>query len=297
LNDYLISHEIAIRLGFFFGTFLLMASWEMRSPRRLSTTSKWVRWTNNIGIVLLNSLILRLLFPAAAVGMAALAVKQDWGLLNYFSLPYSISIITAVVVLDLIIYLQHIMVHAVPALWRLHRVHHADLDYDVTTGARFHPLEIILSMLIKFATIMVLGPPVVAIVIFEVLLNATAMFNHGNVMIPLHIDRVLRLLVVTPDMHRVHHSVEDEETNSNFGFNLPWWDRIFGTYRDQPAAGHDNMTIGIHYYRNPRQVSWLPGMLSLPFRKKIAGYVINRRAWKSEPQPDNSPQRRSNNRR
>ena len=286
MDNFLITHEIEIRLGFFFGIFLLMATWEVLSPRRPLTTSKWVRWLNNIGVVFLNSFILRLLFPAAAVGMAALSAEQDWGLLNYYSVPYPISVITAVIALDFVIYIQHIMVHAVPVLWRLHRVHHADLDYDVTTGARFHPVEIILSMLIKFATIMVLGPPVVAIIIFEVLLNTTAMFNHSNVKIPLGIDRILRLFVVTPDMHRVHHSVEDDETNSNFGFNLPWWDRLFGTYRDQPAAGHDNMTIGIHYYRNPRQVSWLPGMLSLPFRKKIAGYVINRRPWEGEQQPD-----------
>lgn len=286
MDNFLITHEIEIRLGFFFGIFLLMATWEVLSPRRPLTTSKWVRWLNNIGVVFLNSFILRLLFPAAAVGMAALSAEQDWGLLNYYSVPYPISVITAVIALDFVIYIQHIMVHAVPVLWRLHRVHHADLDYDVTTGARFHPVEIILSMLIKFATIMVLGPPVVAIIIFEVLLNTTAMFNHSNVKIPLGIDRILRLFVVTPDMHRVHHSVEDDETNSNFGFNLPWWDRLFGTYRDQPAAGHDNMTIGIHYYRNHRQVSWLPGMLSLPFRKKIAGYVINRRPWEGEQQPD-----------
>ncbi len=286
MDHFLITHEIEIRLGFFFGIFILMATWEVLSPRRPLTTSKWVRWLNNIGIVFLNSFILRLLFPAAAVGMAALSAEQDWGLLNYYSVPYPVSIIMAVIALDFVIYIQHIMVHAVPALWRLHRVHHADLDYDVTTGARFHPVEIILSMLIKFATIMVLGPPVVAIIIFEVLLNTTAMFNHSNVKIPLDIDRILRLFVVTPDMHRIHHSVEDDETNSNFGFNLPWWDRLLGTYRDQPAAGHDNMTIGIHYYRDPRQVSWLPGMLSLPLRKKIAGYVINRRSWEEEQQPD-----------
>ena len=286
MDNFLITHEIEIRLGFFCGIFILMATWEVLSPRRPLTTSKWVRWLNNIGVVFLNSFILRLLFPAAAVGMAALSAEQDWGLLNYYSVPYPISVITAVIALDFVIYIQHIMVHAVPVLWRLHRVHHADLDYDVTTGARFHPVEIILSMLIKFATIMVLGPPVVAIIIFEVLLNTTAMFNHSNVKIPLGIDRILRLFVVTPDMHRVHHSVEDDETNSNFGFNLPWWDRLFGTYRDQPAAGHDKMTIGIHYYRDPRQVSWLPGMLSLPFRKKIAGYVINRRSWEGKQQPD-----------
>lgn len=144
-------------------------------------------------------------------------------------------------------------------LWRLHRVHHADLDYDVTTGARFHTVEILLSMLIKFATIVVLGPPVVAMVIFEVILNATAMFNHGNVSLPKSLDRVLRWFLVTPDMHRVHHSVEDDEANSNFGFSLPWWDRLFGTYRDQPRAGHEGMTIGIHTYRDTKQVSWHAG--------------------------------------
>jgi sterol desaturase/sphingolipid hydroxylase (fatty acid hydroxylase superfamily) len=170
-------------------------------------------------------------------------------------------------------------VHAVPTLWRLHRVHHADLDYDLTTGARFHPIEIVLSMLIKFATIVVLGPPVVAVIIFEVLLNGMAMFNHGNVRLPLGLDRVLRLLVVTPDMHRVHHSVEDNETNSNFGFNLSLWDRLFGTYIAQPREGHQGMTIGIHQYRDPRQVARLPGMLLLPFVGKVTGYAINRREW------------------
>jgi sterol desaturase/sphingolipid hydroxylase (fatty acid hydroxylase superfamily) len=181
--------------------------------------------------------------------------------------------------MDLAIWVQHVLVHAVPALWLLHRVHHADLDYDLTTGARFHPLEIVLSMLIKFATIVVLGPPVAAVVIFEVLLNATAMFNHANVRLPARIDRVLRLFVVTPDMHRVHHSVEDDETNSNFGFNLPWWDRLFGTYRDQPRGGHEGMTIGINTFRELRQVAWLPGMLTMPFIGKVTGYAINRRQW------------------
>ncbi len=225
-------HEVAIRLSFFFGVFAVMALWEVFAPRRALTVSKATRWLNNLGIVFLNTIILRLLFPAAAVGMAALAGDQGWGLFNYFQVPFWLAAVLSVIAMDLVIYLQHVMVHAVPTLWRLHRVHHADLDYDVTTGARFHPIEIILSMLIKFATIMVLGPPVVAVVIFEVLLNATAMFNHGNVRILRSIDRVLRWFVVTPDMHRVHHSVEDDEANSNFGFNLPWWDRLFGTYRD-----------------------------------------------------------------
>ena len=279
LNDFIMVNEVPVRLGFFFGVFAVMAAWEIRAPKRALTVSKAVRWANNLGLVFFNSFILRLVFPAAAVGMAAFAGEQGWGLLNYYSIPVTAAILLSVIAMDFIIYLQHVMVHAVPVLWRLHRVHHADLDFDVTTGARFHTLEIILSMLIKFATIAVLGPPVVAVVIFEVLLNATAMFNHGNVSLPGGLDRMLRLFVVTPDMHRVHHSVEDDEANSNFGFSLPWWDRLFGTYRAQPRAGHEGMTIGIHVYRTTRQVSWLPGMLALPFIGKVTGYAINRREW------------------
>ena len=280
LNDFIMTNEVPIRLGFFFGVFAVMAAWEVLAPKRALTVSRAVRWVNNLGLVFLNSFILRLLFPAAAVGMAAFASEQGWGLLNYYTIPATVAIVVSVIALDFIIYLQHVMMHAVPVLWRLHRVHHADLDYDVTTGARFHTVEIILSMLIKFATIVVLGPPLVAVIIFEVILNATAMFNHGNVSLPKRLDRVLRWFVVTPDMHRVHHSVEDDEANSNFGFNLPWWDRLFGTYRDQPRAGHQGMTIGIHTYRNVKQVSWLPGMLALPFTGKVTGYAINRREWK-----------------
>ncbi len=279
LNDFIMVNEVPIRLGFFFGIFAVMAAWEILAPKRALTVSKTVRWANNLGLVFFNSFILRLVFPAAAVGMAVFASEQGWGLLNYYPVPVTAAIVISVIAMDFIIYLQHVMVHAVPALWRLHRVHHADLDYDVTTGARFHTVEIILSMLIKFATIIVLGPPVVAVVIFEVVLNATAMFNHGNVSLPKGLDRVLRWFVVTPDMHRVHHSVEDDEANSNFGFSLPWWDRLFGTYRDQPRAGHQGMTIGIHTYRTMKQVSWLPGMLALPFIGKVTGYAINRRQW------------------
>jgi len=279
LSDFVMQHEPAIRLGFFFGMLAIMALWEIAAPRRALTVSKAVRWANNLGLVFFNSFLLRLIFPAAAVGVAAFAAENGWGLLNYYELPIVLAVALSVVAMDFIIYLQHVLVHAVPALWRLHRVHHADLDYDVTTGARFHPIEIILSMLIKFATIVVLGPPVVAVVIFEVILNALAMFNHGNVRLPLGLDRVLRLVIVTPDMHRVHHSVEDNEANSNFGFNLSIWDRIFGTYIAQPRAGHEGMTIGIHKYREPKQVSWLPGMLALPFIGKITGYAINRREW------------------
>jgi len=230
----------------------------------------------------MNTLLLRLVFPLAAAGMAAFAAANGWGLLNHFQVSAWLAVPLAVIAMDFVIWLQHVMVHAVPALWRLHRVHHADLDYDVTTGSRFHPIEIGLSMLVKCATIAVLGPPVVAVVIFEVLLNATAMFNHGNIRLPARVDRVLRWFVVTPDMHRVHHSVEDDETNSNFGFNLPWWDRLFGTYRDQPRAGHDAMTIGIHGHRDPREVARLGGMLMLPFRGDVDGYAINRRDWHGE---------------
>jgi len=285
IDTWIMSAEAAVRLGFFLGVFGLVALWEVLAPRRRLTVDKTVRWINNLGLVALNTLVLRLLFPAAAVGMAAFATKQGWGAFNYLDVPYGLAMVASVVAMDFVIWLQHVMVHAVPALWRLHRVHHADLDYDVTTGARFHPFEMVLSMLIKLATIALLGPPLVAVVIFEVLLNATAMFNHGNVRIPRPIDRVLRWLVVTPDMHRVHHSVEDDEANSNFGFNLPWWDRLFGTYRNQPRGGHEGMTIGIHGYRDPRQVARLPGMLALPFRGRITGYAINRREWSAPEEP------------
>lgn len=284
-DTFILQNEVTIRLGFFIGVLVTMALWEIAAPRRALTVSKAVRWANNLGLVIFNSFILRLIFPAAAVGVAVFAAEQGWGLLNYFEIAFPLAVLLSVVAMDFIIYLQHVLVHAVPALWRLHRVHHADLDFDVTTGARFHTIEIILSMLIKFATIVVLGPPVVAVVIFEVVLNAMAMFNHSNVRLPLGLDRVLRLIVVTPDMHRVHHSTEDNEANSNFGFNLSLWDHLFGTYIAQPRAGHEGMTIGIHTYRDPKQVSWLPGMLALPFIGKISGYAINRREW-SKPGDD-----------
>ena len=280
MNDFVTQHEPTIRLVFFIGVFVVMALWELFAPRRTLTVPKAVRWANNIGLVVLNTVILRLIFPAAAVGMALFAQDHGWGVFNYFEVSMPVTIIVCVVALDLAIYLQHVMVHAVPALWRLHRVHHADLDFDVTTGTRFHPIEIILSMLIKFALICVLGPPVVAVVIFEVLLNATSMFNHSNVRLLAGLDRVLRMLVVTPDMHRVHHSVEDDETNSNFGFNLSLWDRIFGTYRDQPRAGHEGMVIGIRTFRDEKLCERLPGMLRIPFIGKITDYAINRREWK-----------------
>ena len=279
----LLQNETVIRLTAFFGVLAVVAMAEIVLPRRRLTASKLRRWASNLGIVFLNSLLVRLLLPATAVGFAVFAAQRGWGVFNVLDAPAWVGIIASVVFLDFAIYLQHVMFHAVPALWRLHRMHHADLDFDVTTGARFHPIEILLSMLIKFAVIAVIGAPAAAVIIFEVLLNATAMFNHGNFRLPAGLDRVLRLFVVTPDMHRVHHSIEDHETNSNFGFNLPLWDRLFGTYKDQPDAGHEAMTIGIRDYREPKLASDLPGMLILPFLGRVTGYAINRRNWSGKP--------------
>lgn len=276
-SRFVLEYEALIRLGFFFGILLMMALWELAAPRRQLTVSKRMRWTCNLGLAFFNSILLRLLFPAAAVGVAVFVESNSWGFLNYYQLPVFWALLLSVVTLDFTIYLQHVLMHAVPILWRVHRVHHADLDYDVTTGSRFHPIEIIISMLIKFAAILVLGPPIVAVVVFEIILNALAMFNHANVGLPRTVDRLVRLMIVTPDMHRVHHSVEDIEANSNFGFNLSLWDRLFGTYINQPGKGHENMSIGIHGYRNPEQVDKLPGMLALPFVGKITGYAVNRR--------------------
>ena len=276
MTDLILGNEPAIRLGFFLGVLFLVGFGEALFPRRARQFPRWVRWPSNFGIVALNTVVLRLIFPAAAIGMAFYAEEHGWGLFNALEVPVALAVIASVLALDLIIYLQHVMVHAVPVLWRLHRMHHADLDFDVTTGARFHPIEILLSMVIKLASVAVLGAPAVAVVIFEVLLNVTAMFNHGNLRLPLGLDRVLRLFVVTPDMHRVHHSIVPNETNSNFGFNLPWWDRLFGTYRAQPEAGHEAMTIGLAQFREPAEQR-LDKMLAQPFRGPVGDYPINRR--------------------
>jgi sterol desaturase/sphingolipid hydroxylase (fatty acid hydroxylase superfamily) len=266
-STLIIEQESSIRLGFFLGVLTVMIGWELAAPARPYTVPKAIRWTNNLGLTAFNTLLLRLIFPVAAVGVAVFASSKGWGILNNVQLPFPVAVALSVIALDFVVYLQHVLVHIIPPLWRIHRVHHADLDYDVTTGSRFHPLEIILSMLIKFLFILALGAPAVAVVLFEVILNATSMFNHGNVRLPLAIDRILRVFIVTPDMHRVHHSIDVRETNSNFGFNLSVWDRLFGTYIDQPSDGHDRMTIGIPDFRNPRQVSRLPGMLTLPFKE------------------------------
>ena len=267
--------EIAIRGSFFFGVFAFIGLWELLAPRRALTTSKPVRWFGNLAIILLNTVVVPCAFPILPVALAVLAEKNGWGLLNLFHPPYWMAVVVGVIVLDLVIYFQHVLFHAVPALWRLHMVHHADLDFDVTTGLRFHPIEIILSTAIKLAAVVVFGPPALTVLVFEVLLNATSMFNHGNIRIPLAFDGLLRLFVVTPEMHRVHHSVVIKETNSNFGFNLPWWDRLFGTYRDQPAAGHQGMTIGLSQFRVPQRLS-LPWLLALPFVGDPGRQPINR---------------------
>ncbi len=260
------STEVAIRLGCFAGVLIVMAIWERIAPRRKLTVAKPLRWTSNLSLVAINTVMARIVMPVSAVAVAIAAESHRWGLLSLIDWPRWLETILAVIILDLAIYLQHVVFHAVPLFWRLHKVHHADLDLDVTSGVRFHTLEILLSAVIKLAAIAALGPPAIAVIIFEVLLNATSMFNHSNVSMPLWFDRILRLLVVTPDMHRVHHSIIRRETDSNYGFNFPWWDRLLGTYRPQPEAGHEGMTIGLPTLRDERETERLPAILWLPFR-------------------------------
>lgn len=266
--DSLLTHEAALRLSAFMAVLVGMMLWEVAAPRRRREIPRVIRWTNNLGVVVVDTIILRLSFPILAVGLALLAEGRGWGLFNMLDLPLWLAVLVSLIVLDLAIYLSHVVFHHVPVLWRLHRMHHADLELDVTSGLRFHPIEIMLSMVLKLAVVAALGAPAVAVLLFEVILNAAAMFNHSNIKLPQRIDRLLRLVLVTPDMHRVHHSVLPEETNSNYGFNLPWWDWLFGTYRAQPKEGHDGMTIGIEDFRTPRDL-WLDRMLMQPFRNPV----------------------------
>lgn len=268
--------EVIVRVTSFFTIFALLAIWERLAARRRLTTSKRSRWTANLAITFLNPASVRLVSPLLPIGMAVLAEERAWGLMNNVTMPLWTKVLIAVIVLDLVIYIQHVLFHTLPVLWRLHMMHHADLDIDVTTGLRFHPLEIMISLGIKLAAVALLGPPVVAVLVFEILLNGTSMFNHSNIYVPIQIDTYLRLLVVTPDMHRVHHSVAIRETNSNFGFNLPWWDRLFGTYRAQPVAGHEKMTIGLSQFRDASKLT-LWRLLVLPFVEDPGSYAINRR--------------------
>lgn len=260
-----LTHEPLIRLGCFVGVLVLMTLWERVAPCRPLLAPKPQRWGSNLGLVILNTILLRTVFPLTAVNLATITTAQGWGLFHTLMLPDWLVLGLSVLLLDLIIYGQHVVFHFVPPLWRLHKVHHADLDFDVTTALRFHPLEILLSMGIKFVAIVGLGTPALAVLIFEVLLNATAMFNHGNVSLPNGIDRILRNFIVTPDMHRVHHSVIPQETNSNFGFNLPWWDYLFGTYRDRASRSPQAMAIGLSEYQQDLRVTQWFWLLLLPF--------------------------------
>ena len=262
-------HELLIRLGAFFSLFVVLAALEALAPRRPLNWSKTHRWVTNWGLSLINTLTLRALaiaLPLLAVGAASDAHSNDWGLFNAVNLPLALEFLLAILILDFAIWLQHLITHKIPFLWHLHRVHHADPDFDVTTAIRFHPVEIALSMLLKIGLIYLLGPAAIAVLVFEVLLNGTALFNHANIRLPAHLDRVIRLVLVTPDMHRVHHSVHRDEHDSNYGFALSIWDRALGTYIAQPRAGHDKMTIGLEWQdTRPTKLSW---SLRLPFRAK-----------------------------
>ncbi len=251
---WLLSADMLIRLGSFLGAFALIAVWELLAPRRPQAVGRVQRWPGNLGLVALNTVLLRLVFPVTAVGLAVAVESQGAGLLRALAMPGWLAVPLAFVLLDLAIYLQHVLFHSVPVLWRLHRMHHADVEFDVTNGLRFHPLEMVVSMAIKLAVIAAMGAPPEAVLAFEVVLNAAAMFNHGNIALPTRLDCMLRWFIVTPDMHRVHHSSAPEETHSNFGFNLPWWDRWFGIYVAQPRQGHAGMEIGLAMFRERR---WL----------------------------------------
>lgn len=266
--------ESLIRLISFFTIFALFAIWEFAAPLRPLTTPKPQRWFSNLTIVILNTLVVRLFFSTTVVGFAVIVSQNGWGFLNLLGWPNWLAGIAAVVALDFILYLQHVMFHAVPFLWRFHMMHHADLDVDVTTGTRFHLVEIVVSMIIKLAAVALIGASPRAVITFEILLNATSMFNHGNVRMPGGLDRILRWMIVTPDMHRVHHSVIREETNSNFGFNLPWWDRLLGTYRPAPEKGQTGMTLGLNQFRDPSHLT-LPWMLVLPFVGETGSYALS----------------------
>lgn len=263
----MLEHEAVIRLGIFLWTLLVLALLEGRAPRREMKTSKPARWTANLGIVTVDTLVVRLFFPVLPVGFALLCQKEGWGLLNSFPVPYGVAVYAGVVLFDFFIYVQHVLFHHIPTLWRLHGVHHTDLDFDVTTAIRFHPVEIVLSMGIKLGLVYLLGPPALSVILFEIILNCTAMFSHSNLRLPLWLDGVLRLLIVTPDMHRVHHSVIIREHNSNFGFNLSIWDRLLGTYRPQPEKGQEGMTIGLANFRDPSRLN-IFHLLALPFTKR-----------------------------
>jgi sterol desaturase/sphingolipid hydroxylase (fatty acid hydroxylase superfamily) len=266
VTSYVLGHAGTIRVSSFLIILSIMAIWEVAAPRRRQMTARQLRWPSNLGIVILDSLTVRVLIPVSLAEFAGFCESRGWGLLTLLEAPGWIAVPLAILAIDLAIYWQHVIFHAVPALWRVHRMHHADVEFDVTTGIRFHPIEIVLSVLIKMAVILLLGAAPIAVLAFEVLLNATSMFNHGNVRIPDAVDKVLRLVVVTPDMHRVHHSNIRREIDSNFGFNLSVWDRLFRTYRPQPLEGQLGMKIGLDQFRAAGELR-LDKMLTQPFRE------------------------------
>jgi sterol desaturase/sphingolipid hydroxylase (fatty acid hydroxylase superfamily) len=276
MSEELLKLEPIVRLAALLGVLAPMAAWEVLQPRRQLQVAKAYRWANNWGIVIVDTLLTRLLFPAGLVGIGLFVESQSWGLLQLLALPTWMLVILSIVFLDFLVWLQHVIFHAVPALWRLHRMHHADLDFDVTTGLRFHPLEILISFGVKAGGIVMIGAPAIAVLLFELILSSLALFNHANVSFPRPLERMLRFFLVTPDFHRVHHSWYPNETNSNFGFNLSCWDRLLGTYRAQPRDGHDHMTIGLNLFRNPR---WerLDHMLVQPFLGPTDSYPIHQR--------------------
>ena len=263
--------EALVRLGIFLAVFATMALWEAVRPRRPLAQRRLERWPTNLGLTILNMAVVRLTVGGAAYAAAVFATERGAGLLHWVALPGLAAVAVTILGLDLAIYFQHVMFHAVPALWRLHRVHHADLGFDATTGLRFHPIEIFLSLAFKTAVIVLLGAVPWAVVAFEVMLNGSSVFNHGNVEIPKRVDWWLRWAIVTPDMHRIHHSTRVGETNSNFGFSVSWWDRLFGTYRSEPALGQLGMEIGLSEYRQPL---YLGQLLLLPFKGSAGRYTF-----------------------
>ena len=281
MRELLFEYESIIRFGAFLGLFALLALWEITSPKRQLLQLRRFRWFSNLGLIFISSILVRFIFPTAAVGIALLVEKHHWGFLYYLDLPWLHHFFVAFLLMDLSLYFQHVMFHSLPLFWRFHRVHHSDLDCDITTGLRFHPFEILISMLIKFLTIAALGIPVLTIVVFEITLNAASMFTHSNIKIPVKIESMLRWFIVTPDMHRIHHSTNENETNSNFGFFISFWDHLFGTYINQPEAGHINMQIGLNEFREPKwqDLRWL---IYLPFVSKIKSYAINKRSFRKE---------------
>lgn len=276
MQELFFEYESYIRLGAFLGIFALLTIWEISTPKRALLELRRFRWFSNIGLIVISSILVRFILPTAAVGVALHVEQDNLGFLNHYDLPFLLQFVLAFVLMDLAIYFQHVMFHALPLFWRFHRVHHSDLDCDITTGLRFHPFEIAISIIFKFIVIISIGAPVLAVVIFEIILNAASMFTHSNIKIPASFEYIVRWFIVTPDMHRIHHSVKENESNSNFGFFISIWDRILGTYTNDPESGHINMKIGLKNFREPKwqNLRWL---IYLPFVTNVNDYSINKR--------------------